>query len=81
MHLLDEHSENDPLGNLHHLLILEVTTHVRTMFNQLQQLQKELDQIWTELNDSLEIEIDIKTRREEAELVRNVLLHDTCLVV
>lgn len=69
MHLLDERSENDPLGNLHPILIMEVTTHVRTMYNRLLQLQKELDEIWKELNCFLDKEIDIKTRREEAELV------------
>lgn len=69
LHLLDERSENDPLGNLHPILIMEVTTHVRTMYNRLLQLQKELDEIWKELNCFLDKEIDIKTRREEAELV------------
>lgn len=39
------------------------------MYNQLLQLQKELDEIWKELNCFLDKEIDIKTRREEAELV------------
>ncbi|XP_062590152.1 uncharacterized protein LOC134251753 [Saccostrea cucullata] len=69
LHLLDEHSENDPLGHLHHLLIMEVTTNVRTMYHQLLQLQKELEQIWKDLNDLLDKEIAIKTKSEEAELM------------
>lgn len=49
---------------------MEVTTSVRIMYNQLQQLQNGLEQIWHELNDLLDKEIEIKAKREEAELVR-----------